>query len=248
VVGSSHQILIVDDEIDTCANMVDIFSEMGYQVDIAHDGLTALSLVENRKYDVALLDLMMPGMDGAAVYQEIKRLRPETTTIVITAYPEHPRAATAISKGAWKVLAKPVDLPKLFRLIEEAVDQPLLLVVDDDPDFCANLWDLLHDRGYRIAVAHDAAAAKQLLVDNAGYQLVLLDMKLPGGDGDAVLQVAKSLERTVPIIVITGYRSEYESRIAGEHGGGVREVLIKPLDVAQLLNAVKRLVESKNEI
>jgi DNA-binding NtrC family response regulator len=243
VVGTSHQILIVDDEIDICANMADIFLEMGYKVDVAHDGPTALSLIEKRRYDVALLDLMMPGMDGAAVYQEIKRLRPETTAIVISAYPEHPRAATAISKGAWKVLAKPVDLSKLFRLIEEAVDQPLLLVVDDDAEFCENLWDLLRERGYRIAVAHNAAAAMQLLDDDAGYQLVLLDMKLPDGDGGSVLQFAGARKPIVPIVVITGHRAEYELQIAGEHDGGVREVLHKPLDVPQLLQAVKRLVE-----
>src|SRR5262249_18722868 len=57
-------ILVVDDEIDTCRNLSDILTDLGYQVDTALDGFAALELAREKPYDIALLDLKMPGMDG----------------------------------------------------------------------------------------------------------------------------------------------------------------------------------------
>src|ERR1700752_4549075 len=134
-------ILVVDDEVDTCRNLSDILTDMGYRVDTAYDGPSALELVKKNHYDVALLDLKMPGMDGLTLYREIKKIRAGTVAIVVTAYASSSTATEALEAGAWQVVAKPIDFPKLLALVDEALDQPLVMVVDDDPDLCANLWD-----------------------------------------------------------------------------------------------------------
>ena len=82
---ATPSILVVDDEVDTCRNLSDILTDLGYRVDVAHDGLTALELVRQKPYDVALLDLKMPGMDGLTLYREIKKVRAGTVAIVVTA-------------------------------------------------------------------------------------------------------------------------------------------------------------------
>src|SRR5947209_12753171 len=107
-------ILVVDDEVDTCRNLSDILTDLGYHVDIAHDGLAALDLVRRHGYDVALLDLKMPGMDGLSLYREIKKLRSDTVAIIVTAYAGSGTSEEALAAGAWQVLAKPVDFPKLL--------------------------------------------------------------------------------------------------------------------------------------
>src|SRR5688500_11666237 len=83
---NAPRILIVDDEPDTCANLSDILTDLGYQVDTAHDGFAALELVERNPYDIALLDLRMPGMDGLELYRRIRLASAETVAIVVTAY------------------------------------------------------------------------------------------------------------------------------------------------------------------
>ncbi|MGH7225420.1 MAG: response regulator, partial [Gemmataceae bacterium] len=178
-------ILVVDDEVDTCRNLSDILSDLGYQVDTAHDGFAALELVGKKAYDIALLDLKMPGMDGLTLYREMRKLRSSTVAIVVTAYASKATAEEALSAGAWQVLAKPVDFARLLPLVGEALEQPLVLVVEDDPDLCANLWDLLRERGYRVAIAHDEEEAARLLQVH-DFRLVLIDMKLPRGDGNSV--------------------------------------------------------------
>src|SRR5215831_16644768 len=101
-------ILVVDDEVDTCRNLSDILTDLGYQVDIAHDGLSALELVRAHPYDVALLDLRMPGMDGLTLFRHIKKLRADTISIIVSAFATRAVADEAVEAGAWKVLAKPV--------------------------------------------------------------------------------------------------------------------------------------------
>src|SRR5947209_8540062 len=100
-------ILVVDDEVDTCRNLSDILTDLGYQVDTAHDGPSALELVRKRSYDVALLDLRMPGMDGLTLYREMRKVRAETVAIVVTAYASSATTEEALAAGAWQLLPKP---------------------------------------------------------------------------------------------------------------------------------------------
>ncbi len=67
-------------------------------------------------------------------------------------------------------------------LVDEALDQPLVLVVDDDRDLCANLWDLLRERGFRVSLAHDGREAAEQLREST-FKVVLIDMRIPDGDG-----------------------------------------------------------------
>src|SRR6516162_7276552 len=163
--NESPLILVVDDEVDTCRNLSDVLTDLGYHVDTAHDGPAALELARRNRYDVALLDFKMPGMDGLTLYRELRKVQAETVAIVVTAFAGKTTAEEAMAAGAWRVLPKPVDFPRLLGLVGQALGQPLVLVVDDDPDLCANLWDLLRERGYRVAIAHDELAAAEQLKD-----------------------------------------------------------------------------------
>lgn len=124
------RVLFVDDEQDTCSNMADILSDLGYRVDGADDGLTTLEFVRRAQYDVALLDLRMPGMDGLTLYREIRKIRAETVAILVTAYAGTATEREAMTDGIWKVLFKPVNLPRVLDLVNEARGQPLVLIVD----------------------------------------------------------------------------------------------------------------------
>jgi two-component system response regulator HydG len=238
--AAAPSILVVDDEVDTCRNLADIFADLGYLVDTAYDGESALDLVRKQRYDVAVLDLMMPGMDGATLYSEIKKLRSGTVAMIVTAHPGNPRAEDGLGAGVWRLLPKPVDLPRLLGLIEEALEQPLVLVVDDDADHCANLWDLLRERGYRVCMAQDAATAVHHLND-AHYKAILLDMRLPDGDGSQVFRAARVSDAAAQVIVITGCGAEGEQNLQQVLAEGATAVLRKPFDVPGLLAHLQQL-------
>jgi CheY-like chemotaxis protein len=234
-------ILLVDDDVDACRNLSDILSDLGYRVDFAHDGLSALGMVLRKPYDVALLDLKMPGMDGLELSREIERLGVGTVAMLVTAYASDATAEQALKAGAWQVLFKPVDFPRLLALVDEALGQPLVLVVDDDRALCANLWDLFRERGYRVAQAHtaDEAAGR---IGHAIHRVVLIDMRLPGGDGGEVFRRVRAANPQARTLLITGYRSETDDLVARVLAEGADAVCYKPFDIPELLDTLKELV------
>jgi CheY-like chemotaxis protein len=240
------RILVVDDDPDICHNLSDILIDLGYSVDFAHDGPAALELVRQRPYDVALLDLKMPGMDGLTLYREIKKQRAETVALLVTAYAGPATATEALSAGAWKVVPKPVDFPALLGLVDEALGQPLVLVVDDDQDLCANLWDLLRERGFRVGIAHNRRQAAETLEEST-FQVVLIDMKIPDGDGDAVFRMVREVNPQARTILITGYRPEMDQLVDQVLAEGADAVCYKPFDVPSLLTALERLAKVRKE-
>jgi two-component system response regulator HydG len=236
------RILVVDDEVDTCANLSDILSDLGYRVDVAYDGPSALDLVKQNTYDVALLDLKMPGMDGLELYRRIKQLQAGTVAIVVTAYASSNTAAEAMSAGAWQILSKPVDLSKLLTLVEEALGQPVVLIVDDDHDLCESLWDLFRERGYRVCLAHDPQQAAERLAQRV-HHVVLIDMKLPSGSGAEVFRLVRRANPEARTVLVTGLRSEMEQLVETTLSEGADAACYKPFNIPSLLETLKELTK-----
>jgi DNA-binding NtrC family response regulator len=236
------RILIVDDEVDTCANLSDIFADLGYEVETAHDGLTALKLAEQKHFDVALLDLRMPGMDGLELYRRLKELSAGTVAIVVTAYATSDTAKSVLSAGAWRLFPKPVNIPRLLGMVQEALDSPLVLVVDDDHDLCENLWEIFREHGFRTHLAYDVEDAERVLRHHE-FQVVLLDMKLPSGTGEQVLRLVRETNQQARTVVITGFPNEMESRVQKALAEGASAVEYKPFDVGKLLTTIQKLSE-----
>lgn len=237
---SAPSILVVDDEVDTCRNLEDIFTDLGYEVDIASNGPAALDLVEKKPYDVALLDLKMPGMDGLTLYRRIKKLRAGTEAILVTAFAASGTADEAVAAGILQVLPKPVDIGRLLSLLNQTLSHPLALIVDDDEDLCASLRDLMREQGYRVCLAHDEGQAAERL-KGRDYEVVLIDMRLPQGDGRSVFALVKAANPLTHTVIITGCRIETEPLVQQVVAGGADAVCYKPFDVPALLNTIKRL-------
>jgi DNA-binding NtrC family response regulator len=242
--ASPPSLLVVDDEPDTCANLSDIFTDLGYHVDVAYDGPGALELIDRQTYDVALLDLKMPGMSGLELYRRIRKVSAGTIAIVVTAYAASDTAKAVTEAGAWKIVPKPVDLPQLHKLVDEALEKPLVLVVDDDQDLCDSLWDIFREQGLRVYLAHDANSAAQRLAERE-YRVVLIDMKLPEGHGGEVLRRVQQANPDARAILITGHRSEMDERVRKALQSGADAICYKPFDMDQLLETVLRLATTK---
>ena len=115
-------VLVVDDDVDTCRNLADILIDLGYPADIAHDGPSALALIEKRSYHVAVLDYRMPGMNGLTLCREIRKRRAGTVAIIVTAYAGGISAEDFVQAGASQVLPKPVDVRELIETVERLLN------------------------------------------------------------------------------------------------------------------------------
>ncbi len=102
------KILVVDDEEVVRLSYARALSGQHCNVDVVADGNGALQMMGQHPFDVVLLDLRMPGMDGMTVLRTIKEKWPESEVVIITGYPAVESAKEAVTLGAYDYLAKPV--------------------------------------------------------------------------------------------------------------------------------------------
>ena len=114
------KILLVDDEAVFTTNMGKLLTNRGYKVTAANSGDAAIQALEKENFDVVVLDLKMPGMDGLATLKEIKKLGLFTETLILTGHGSIDTALEAIKLGAYDYLTKPCEIDDLMGKIEGA--------------------------------------------------------------------------------------------------------------------------------
>ena len=120
-------ILIVDDEKIVRESLTKWFLEDGYRVGAAGNANEALRCLQAQKWDVILLDIKMPGVDGMELQQRIKEVDPQATIIFITAHGSIDTAVKALKSGAFDYVIKPVDPDHLSHLVSNAIRQRALI-------------------------------------------------------------------------------------------------------------------------
>ncbi|HRD79260.1 MAG TPA: sigma-54 dependent transcriptional regulator [Saprospiraceae bacterium] len=121
------KILIVDDEAAIRRTLREILQFEKYDVDEAADGLEGLVKVKQKSYDVILLDIKMPKMDGMEALERIQELSPDTPVIMISGHGTIETAVEAVKKGAFDFLSKPPDLNRLLITVRNALDKSSLI-------------------------------------------------------------------------------------------------------------------------
>lgn len=121
------KILIIDDERAIRSTLKEILEFENYTVDEAEDGEKGLQLLGKSKYDVALCDIKMPGMDGIEVLEKAMEISPDTPFIMISAHGTIDTAVEATKKGAYDFLQKPPDLNRLLVTVRNALDKATLV-------------------------------------------------------------------------------------------------------------------------
>jgi DNA-binding NtrC family response regulator len=114
-------VLIVDDEDSTRDSLCHWLARDAYRTGTARNGKEALQRLQESRWDVVLLDIRMPGMDGIELQRRMRRLDPELVVIMITAYASVATAVRALKDGAFDYLTKPIDPTELSRLVERAI-------------------------------------------------------------------------------------------------------------------------------
>ena len=113
------KILIVDDDENIRKTMKAILEEENYSVDLATNGKEAIQMTNEKMYNLALLDIRLPDIEGVELLQLLKEYVPRTRKIMVTGYPTIQNAVMAINKNADAYLLKPVDIEKLLQIVKE---------------------------------------------------------------------------------------------------------------------------------
>src|SRR5439155_25868741 len=163
--GSSRmkRALIVDDDRLMVRTLSDVLRLKGWEVQTAYNGAEALNAV-HVGFDVVLMDIKMPGMDGVAAFKAMKALMPGVRVILMTAYAAQELVGEAEREGVMRVLPKPVDVAALLELISARVHtRRPVLIVDDDLAFLKTLSAVLSARGFPTEVASTLDEAGRMI-------------------------------------------------------------------------------------
>ena len=118
-----NKIIIVDDDEAILSSIKDYLTLAGYDVDTAKTGKEAIVKSKNHFFNLAVLDIKLPDMEGTELLTKMHETRPKMMKIMLTGYPDLENAAKALNKGADAYLIKPIKLQELQKVIEDKLSQ-----------------------------------------------------------------------------------------------------------------------------
>ena len=242
-------VLLVDDNLDFLDSTKDVLEDQGYEVETATNGEDALNQANSNPFDVILMDIKMPKMNGVESFIKMKKNNPEVKVILFTAYSLETLIQRARSEGVCEILNKPLDMVRLLNIIEKVRKNQkggCILIADDDQALCDSLFDVLSQKGYEVAVTSDANNAVIKAKDKP-FDILLLDMKLPRSNGLEVYRRIKSLQPNLVAIIMTGYAEEMRELIDQTLEENAHTCLAKPLRIETLIELLDKIIMAQKE-
>lgn len=244
------KILVVDDDRRIVKTTCDILNIKGHEATAAYSGEEGVEKVRASVPDCVLMDIKMPGINGVEALKQMKKIAPALPIVLVSAYATDDLMEEADRSGAYAVLSKPLNFPIILSFLSLLDKEESILVVDDDPEFCKTLKDVLTLKGLKVETEQQAQSVMQHLDTNYKLAIVLLDLKLGEASGVDVLKDIRAKYPGKPVVLITGYRKEMADSIETARKVGAYTCLYKPLEMDDLLKLIEdiRLKKLQNSL
>jgi DNA-binding response OmpR family regulator len=247
------RILIVDEEEDFVKMLRARLQIEGYEVLIAEDGTKGLQIARKERPDLIILDIMMPGMDGHAVCDMLKKssLTWSIPIIYLTAKSSPADEVLALEKGAKYFLTKPYNPPMLLEMVKSAImdtnqvpkKQDRILVIDKDLGFADEAGARLKQAGFEVV---SALTAEQGLREAREHSpdIILLDFLTSHEDSHASVKIISSDEilQNIPLFVLA---PEAIMAKADKNLPNLEKFITKPVNYILLLETLRRTLETR---
>lgn len=259
------RLLLVDDEEEFLLATSQALGRRGFAVSVAPNGVTALEKISKESFDIVVLDVKMPDIDGIEVFNQIRNRLAELPVLLLTGHPSISDAFQTSKQGIADYLSKPIDIDELANRAREAVAKartqaaggdavgdasdtagPInVLIVDDETELLESLQRVFTRRNITTFTAESGPEALDLLQREL-VDIMVLDVKMPGMDGLEVLRRVKTKHPSIQVILLSGHPS-VEAALEGVKLGA-SEYLKKPPQISKLVETIKRLFRERQDI
>lgn len=265
----SHlSVLIVDDNFSNLQVLSEMISDHVAEVELAKSGDAALLKLQNRQFDLMLIDVQMPGMDGFSLVKEIKKNPVHTSTpiIILTSSGQHGETSLSKELGIDGYLMKPVANQELLAAIQavintdKKIDKEIqlvtrnslaeikyrILLAEDEPINQALAVAILEDNNCQVTIANNGKEALEIQKENE-FDLILMDIQMPVLDGieatKAIREAEKGTGKHIPIIAQTAHAIKGDKERIIE--AGVDDYITKPFKANELFETIQKIIHSK---
>jgi two-component system, NtrC family, response regulator HydG len=238
--SDTTRVLVVDDDQRMAKTIFDILTIKGYTAITANSGEEAIEKVKTEALDCVLMDVKMSGINGIEALNILKKLKPGLPIILMSAYATEEQIIEAKQYGAYTILNKPVNIQQVLAFLSLLRKEKSILIVDDDPNFCRTMKDILESRDYKVETE---IHPENVLTDmEKEYKLVvLLDLKLGATNGTDVLKAIRNKYPTKPVILVTSCRGEMADSIEKGFQIGAYTCLYKPFEIDYLIQCIEEI-------
>ena len=235
-------ILIVDDDLSLSYTTTDILDELGYKVAIANNGYEAIEMVKNMDYDMILMDIKMPGINGVETLVKLKYIKPSVKVIMMTAYSVEDLIKEALKEGAYGIIYKPIKIKKLLHYIEKIEKETVIVIIDDETKFCETFKNNLEEMKYKITTFSSGVQAIRYVEEN-DVDIIFIDAKMPVLNGLETYLALKKINPDITAVMVTGYghESEIADLVERALSETVYACLYKPLDMNKVISLINEI-------
>ena len=260
--AAENAILIVDDDPQFRQLLRERLQNAGYLIAEAADGIEALDILQVESYDVILLDLNMPKMDGYEVLERLKQ-NPNTkdsNVIVLTGDSKRDTVVTTLTLGAKDFITKSAGKLELLtrvrhlsgiRILEQKTHETIsdedltnstILIVDDEALSIELTARRIEKQGFKVLRANNGEQALSLL-KTQDIQLVLLDINMPDMDGYEVLKRMRELKVKEELAIIMVTAVEEPDTVIDCIKAGADDYIMKPFHPTELIARINTVLK-----
>ena len=235
------KILVVDDDRRIVKTTCDILKIKGYEPIAAYSGEEAVEKVRSDPPDCVLMDIKMTGINGVEALKQMQEIVPALPVVLVSAYATNDLMEEAKNAGAYAILSKPLNFPIILSFLSLLRQEESILIVDDDPNFCKTLKDILTMRGIKVETESEPQKVLGHLENNYKLAIVLLDLNLGAVNGVDLLKEVRAKYPAKPVVLITGYREKMANSIEKARIIGAYTCLYKPLEMDGLFQLIEEI-------
>ncbi len=238
---SKGRILIVDDQSGIRESMSDVLVIEGYEVYSYESGFEAIEKAKELSFDLAFLDIKMPGINGVDTFRGIKKYSPETVVFMITANAEQELIDQALSEGAYDIISKPFDMNAIIDTVQDSQKKTAILLIDDENQFIDKTRQELIKKGYKVISVTDEQQAKESFSRKA-EEVVLVNIKGQVNSEDIFKKIKNITGEDNPRIIMIN-----STKVNGDIGEviTVGTKKLKDININQLKNTVDDILKEK---
>ncbi|PKN01483.1 MAG: hypothetical protein CVU77_05140 [Elusimicrobia bacterium HGW-Elusimicrobia-1] len=238
------KILVVDDEENLALLLETILKAKGYEVETAYNGKEAVEKAKNTPFDLCLLDIRLPDINGVEVFLKLKEISPTMSVMMMTAYAVENLIEVALKEGAYTCIHKPFDIECLLMLIKEALESKkrIILIADSSKETREQIKDFLLEKHYTLFEAGTGADVIEN-VKKVKFDVMLLDYKLPDLNGIEVFKKSREIDPSIVVIILLDKTIEHLCEDALKYG--FYGWLPKPIDKDSLIRHIEKILGKK---